>query len=911
MQNEEAKTIQTLERELNSLKRRYNRLEERYSWLSALYENSERVRDKFEEERSVQSFYNWLLLEVCSDYIFLLDVNMRYVLGSKDLERRIGCSFSDGIIGCSIDEVFGKKFSSYNLERMLANCEHVLETSSPLYYNSKVELLDESDITMQVSITPAIDKEGNSHGVVVVLHDVTELLGAVEKAHMAMEAKNIFLANMSHEIRTPMNAIKSMSDLMMMTQLSDLQKTYASTISGASESLLSIINDILDFSKIEADKMELLEEPYCITSVLTDITNITALKAAERGLTVFTSIDPHIPSMLVGDAVRIKQVLLNLTSNAVKFTAEGYVRISISSVRNSDNEVLLTVCVKDTGIGIKQEEAEKLFEPFSRLDMKHNREVQGTGLGLSISNRIVALMRGKLEVESVYGEGSSFFFTIPQKIAYDEPIAAIKDCSQLRVIVLADEMHCSELGVMLRSLSVEFELCCTKEEFQRALGYFEYTHIIYTFNMNEIVERCGIKNGKTRLIIIKNMKFDVLHTSTPGVEVLFEPVMIFSLARLLSGLDVKVAEVPTDSRNSINFNIINTNILSVDDNPVNLMVFESLMRQYGIEIDSAKSGFEALELIKNKKYDMIFMDHMMPEMDGIETTRRIRVMLGDFKIPIVALTANAVVGIRQLFLKSLMNDFISKPIEIRELNNVLRTWLPPEKIVPVSKVIDECPEGSENRNGHNDIIKDMALFLKDDLYVDKAIANVGGSKEECIRVFGVFVRTLPDRLAKLEQYALNKEWESFRIEVHAFKGALFSIGADVLAKNARSLEMAAQSSQIKYIDEHYIDFIRDLSIFGKKIDEIMKKHNAPVALKEERTSPEDRKQLSASLTRLRVFLDSFAHDEAFSLLRRLQRFSYGDKVDQCLERTLLHLEEYDYEQAVAAMNLCDEILGTP
>lgn len=419
------------------------------------------------------------------------------------------------------------------------------------------------------------DRFGVLKGYVVVILDVTEMRKRIEEirqvriqAEQANKAKSEFLANMSHEIRTPMNAIVGLSDIIMEESKGRKVYGYACDIKSASKNLLALINDILDLSKVEAGKMELVSSDYHIKTVVDEVINMMEGAASKKGILLKCEYDMSIPSRYRGDDGRVRQILINLLNNGLKFTKEGYVKLLVSGVPGEKpGTERLHMEVKDTGCGIKEEDLEKIFENFSQVDAKQNRSVEGTGLGLSISRRLVELMGGNIRVESVYGEGTTFILEIIQEIVDQKPLSEAPE-----------------------------ETIKEEEELQ--------------------------------LFVADNYR-----------------------------------------------------VLVVDDNLVNRKVARGFLRPYGFVIEEAAGGREAVEKVKETKYDMIFMDHMMPEMDGIEAVQIIRTDCGENgTLPvIIALTANAMEGVREMFLQKGFQDFVTKPLDKKTLNVTLLKWIPKER----------------------------------------------------------------------------------------------------------------------------------------------------------------------------------------------------------------------------------------
>ena len=501
--------------------------------------------------------------------------------------------------------------------------------------------------------------------------DITEQR-RLEAVELANRAKSEFLANMSHEIRTPMNAILGMTDLALRNMSSEnALQDYLGNIKNSGNQLLSIINDILDFSRVEAGIVELSPEKYKVHSMINDIVTMINIRIGRKPLDFIIDDDPDLPDEMIGDVTRIKQIIINLLTNAVKFTREGHILFSISAHCETNGVCKLNVSIKDTGIGIRDEDIENLFANFTRLDTRKNRGIEGTGLGLAISKNLVELMGGEITVESKYGEGTCFSFYILQKVENYKSILKLTDNEYRKVAVWKpNELKARIIADKIEKLGALCEIVNTGENLS------QYTHVFFDASLFYKIIETQCPN--TKLIVVAHGLTDIEKIS-PNMELVQMPLTSLLLSRFLGGkaYDQNVIDaVETES-----LQVRDTRLLVVDDIDINLIIAEEILLAYGAQVDTADSGAQAVEMIKKNNYDIVFMDHMMPDMDGVDATIIIREMPEEKyqKLPIVALTANVVGDVREMFLKSGMSDFLSKPMELVEMERVLREWLPPNK----------------------------------------------------------------------------------------------------------------------------------------------------------------------------------------------------------------------------------------
>lgn len=620
-------------------------------------------------------------------------------------------------------------------------CNPAAEMLFPILKDEKLRDQDEELHHLFLGLKPEFQKHGRFYearvtvinnqasieGYMLWLFDVTmthnymeNIIELKDQAETANKAKSQFLASTSHEIRTPMNAILGMAQMILYSTKEEETKNFAMNIKNAGESLMTIINDILDISKIESGKMEITPAEYRLLPLLNDIDNIILIKLMDKNIQFKIQNAEDIPSALIGDEVRIRQILINLLNNAVKFTKEGKIILDLQW-ENGQEEGILKFRVSDTGVGIKKEDIGKLFGKFQRMDLVKNRKIEGTGLGLSICKQLLGLMDGNISVESEYGLGSSFYVEIPQKVADSSP-------------------------------------------------------------MGKYVRRAAEKKEE-----------QVFHTR-----------------------DVC--------------------ILVVDDNRVNLMVAQGLLSQYKIKTEIAAGGQEAIDLLsQGRKYDMVLMDHMMPEMDGIETVRRIRRMnIKQARVPIIALTANAVKGVEAMFLSSGMDDFLPKPVQTADLTRMLRKWIPKDKIIGT-----DCQESTEGlAKDTEDAVKTEPNFPEGDfgaafvpkqgtvyfpglefLDQEEGLGYCGNMESVYETVLKTYAETYAATMEKIIAHDQEKDFKNLAIQVHGVKSSSKNIGADEVSEMAKGLEFASKAEDASFLDAHMKEFMLHYTECVKRIYE--------------------------------------------------------------------------------------------
>lgn len=601
----------------------------------------------------------------------------------------------------------------------------------------------------------------------------------------ANRAKTNFVSNMSHEIRTPMNSIVGITEILLRSRHSPKEQEYLLNIQSSGRVLLTIINDVLDCSKMEAGKMQLFDEPYDTCSLFHDLRISMENRIGHSGLELIYDIDQDIPCKLKGDMGRIRQVIINLVNNAIKYTEKGSVRFSVHVRQKNTDKVMLYYEVADTGIGIRKEDQKILFDAFQRVEMDRNRYVEGTGLGLTISQNLVNMMGGVIEVESEYGKGSKFYFTIEQTIVDPTPMSAV----------------------------------------------------------NYEQQKSGVIEKEAESLFI-----------APGAH-----------------------------------------ILLVDDNDLNLVVAKDLLKPLQMQIDTAENGMQAVAMVQQNQYDLVLMDHMMPVMDGIVATGKIRELPDERykKLPIIALTANAMVDARKEFLNAGMNGFVAKPIDFTRICNQLRLWLPKELVQEVS--------GEEARKLLMNDISDSEIQPKNpqtEFSFEEGVKRCG-SKAALMKTIRIFYRTIDSKANKIEQCLKEGLISDYVIEVHALKSSALLIGAVPLSEAAKELESYGKQGKTEALEEKTPDVLAMYRDFKN----ILK----PYADKEEAAKQEasDGEWIQA-LQQIHQCIEQFDLDGVDRIMEKLEEYQIPECIRESMDQLRVYVADVSMEEI---MELTDTMTG--
>jgi len=725
----------------------------------------------------------------------------------------------------------------------------------------------------------------------------------IDELKSAEHSKTDFMANISHEIRTPVNTVCGMSEMILREDISESVRENTFNIQAAGRNLLSIISDVLDFSELEDGKMTLVEEPYNLTSTINDVINMAIAQKGSKRLELIVDCDAKIPYTLQGDEQKLRRVILSIVNNAIKFTEQGCVTISFSA-RTEAYGTNLCIKVRDTGIGLSEESLEKLFTSFNQVDTKRNRQEGGIGIGLAISKKIIQKMGGFISVKSTLGKGSEFQIVVPQKVVDDRPMVAVRNAESMNIISYINterfdlteirDDYINNIYHMVESLEVRYHQCRNLAEMKRRLDKEIYTHVFVTTDeYMEDKEYFDEISHQMVVILLQDRENSII--TGGNIKSLYKPFYVLSVATILNG-EYSLQRLDGSYYQEKRFIAPEASVLVVDDNLMNLKVVEGLLRPYKIKVFVATSGKECLEKLDNSRYDMIFMDHMMPEMDGVETAHKIRAKAGSYyqNVPIVALTANAIGGAREMFLEEGFQEYVAKPIEMSHMERVLRKYIPEEKIIRM----DDATVPYEN--APDDVAEESTRINR-----RKGIQYCGGNEEDYKEILQVYLSTGLQKIREIREKYKEEDWKNYTILVHALKSTSIGIGATELGEMAKELEMAGKEGNISYIQAHHKEVVHEyeevlLEIGGETVRDKFAKGPVRISEENDEKEPVVQEAISIDLWRFHLkglidLLNTFEKEEVEQKLQELSGYSYqGTALKDVLRPVKEKVSQFDF-----------------
>ncbi|MDY0107527.1 MAG: response regulator, partial [Giesbergeria sp.] len=784
---------------------------------------------RLEEQVAAQVQFQQVLIDTIPIPVFYKDGDGRY-LGMNTAFERVFDVSRERLLGKTVLET--AHLPPAQRQQFQDNAEAALHSSEAVHCEVDMPYADGQMRHVLYWLQGFKRPDGSPGGVIGTFVDITErqraeqeLRRAKELAEEATALKSNFLANMSHEIRTPMNAIIGMSHLALKSGLNPRQHDYVSKIEQAGQHLMGVINDILDFSRVEAGKLRIDPRPFVLEQVLAGVVDVVSHKASAQGLELICDVAPDVPPNLVGDALRIGQILINYANNAIKFTEQGDIGIVVRVQEQQGDRVMLRFEVRDTGIGLSPAQMERLFQSFQQADTSTTRRYGGTGLGLAICKSLAELMGGEVGVHSQWGRGSTFWFTVPlQRGAPARALLPAPDLRGLRVLVVDDNAHAATvLAEMLQSMSFDVAQVHSGTEAlaalrQAAVQARPFDLVVLDWQMPgmdglELGRRIGeldLPQLPHRVMVTAFGREDVLRSAQrQGIEeVLIKPVsasVMFDTLMQVLGEGPSVDAAPRNVVMQGCPHLQGARVLLVEDNELNQQVARELLQEAGAQVDVAANGEEGVELAGSRPYDLVLMDMQMPLMDGLEATRRLRADPALAGLPIVAMTANALDADRQRCLDAGMNDHLAKPIVPARLWEALQRWIAPPA---AAQAVPVQGEGRPAPAAVPDVLADAAAMPVPDVPgLDRALGlrNAMDRPVFYIDMLRRFVDSQGDAATRMARALSQGHAEQAQRDAHTLRGLAGTVGAVALQHCAGRLE----------------DLLRELPIDGAAVQPVL------------------------------------------------------------------------------------------
>ncbi|MDR3109423.1 MAG: response regulator [Planctomycetaceae bacterium] len=747
---------------------------------------------------------------------------------------------------------------------------------------------------------------------------------AVANANYANQSKDLFLANISHEIRTPMNTLYNYTGFISKLDLTAEARQYLQVIRVASNQLLTLINDILDFSKINAGMMDIAPAPYEISSLINNLTSAAIGRISNRPIRFLIEVDQKLPSIMIGDVTRIMQIMSNLLVNAIKFTDTGYVKLSIWC-KHSNGNALLYVSVQDSGSGIGDADREKLFRSFQQLNMQQRQGLEGTGLGLAISRKLIEMMDGAIMVESKKGIGSTFTFMVRQRLPENsQPIVDVDIPMRTKVVIWEkNTLEIRSWKNSLDALEVSYLFVSDVEVFKKLLETEIDTHFFIDSQMFKHFGSQFVSINKSLTVVTEFYETLDLRDQ---FNVMRRPVFVLPIVAALTGSqtsDMSMFHEETYEQ----FTMSSVKILVVDDYSPNLDVMTKLLEPYSCTVVKANGGNEAIDIVKNEPFDIIFMDHQMPLLNGTETTRIIRKLspaeLRNFrqtgftgvaiatdyfeKLPIIATTANAIAGMKEKYLADGFTDYISKPINPARLNELLQRW--------IDKDSRSAPDESRPKPTETQVVRDVMRLKLPYLNVRVGLSFTNNDMDGYIEMLRMF----KDRAKSDAQLLLKKmeilAWDDIKFSAHSIKGISRGIGADKLSSIAEAIEQASKNKAEMVLHDNADNFVDTMNATLDNIKSVLDFVETTQKFSEyseiqSNTTSLNQDELITMLNKLDEILGNYDYTESINIIEAIPLSSIDFRITEQIAAALTEVKRFDYEKAQQNIKEAIRLAGT-